>query len=172
MGAKYRALDIASLFIQLANSLPNDQIDNLKVNKLCYYAQGWSLARLGYPLFDDEIQAWDYGPVIHDVYYAYRTCGKNPIQEPATDYDEDNLTGDELTLLTDIYTNYGKYTSAALINMTHNEGTPWKQVYVPKSNKVISQDAMREFFSNSSEMQETDFVFDPRLIVAGMAEGE
>ena len=64
MKGKYRALDIANIYIGLANGLPNDNIDNFKVNKLCYYAQGWSLAKLGYPLFDDEIEAWQYGPVI------------------------------------------------------------------------------------------------------------
>ena len=172
MNSKYKALDIASLFIQLANGLPNDQIDNLKVNKLCYYAQGWSLVRLGYPLFDDEIQAWDYGPLIQEVYYAYRACGKNPIQDVATDFDEENLTGDERSLLTDVYVNYGKYTSSALIDMTHRDGTPWKQVYIPHKNIVIPLESIKEYFSNSLEMPETNFVFTPELIVEGITEDD
>lgn len=171
MGAKYTALDIASLFIQLANDI-DDTIDNLKLNKLLYYAQGWSLARNGKPLFKDEIQAWDYGPVVDDVYHAYKVCRKAPIQEPTYEFDEDKLSAEELELITDIYSNYGKFTSIALTNMTHEKDTPWSNVYVPRENRVISNRLMKNYFKNCKEMKPVRFNFSPEYVVDGISDDE
>lgn len=170
MGTEIKALDIASLFIQLANSLPNDQIDNLKLNKLCYYAQGWHLAKFGEPLFKENIEAWDYGPLIREVYYTYRVCGKEPIQEPATDFDESELPREVLSLLSEVYINYGKYTSAALIDLTHRAGTPWRQVYEPKMNNIIENDLIKSYFLNSDEMKGIEYNFSPEFVVTGIEE--
>lgn len=171
MGAKYKALDIASLFIQLSNGI-DDTIDNLKLNKLLYYAQGWSLARYGIPLFDDKIEAWDYGPVVDDVYHTYKVCKRNPIQEPAYEFDEDKLSSDELDLITNVYSNYGRFTSVALTNMTHEKDTPWSQVYVPRKNNEITKKMMKEYFKNCGEMKDIRFNFSPELIVDGITKDE
>ena len=59
------AIDVARFFINIANTIPTyDLMTNLRVNKLLYFAQGECLRRLGYPLFDDDIEAWTYGPVV------------------------------------------------------------------------------------------------------------
>jgi uncharacterized phage-associated protein len=55
--------DVAAFFVQMANLSADDQMTNLKLNKLLYYAQGASLARTGNTLFNDSIEAWPYGPV-------------------------------------------------------------------------------------------------------------
>ena len=49
--------DVADFFIDVCNNSTDDQITNLKLNKLLYYAQGCHLARTGKPLFDDKIEA-------------------------------------------------------------------------------------------------------------------
>lgn len=146
MAAKYKAIDIANFYIQLVNSLPDNTIDNLKLNKLLYYAQGWSLNRLGKPLFDDEIQAWDYGPVIPDVYHTFKKYGSKCIRKPIAEFDENVLESDELELLVDVYTNYGKYTGWALKDMTHVKGSPWDKVYVKGENHVISINSIQGYF--------------------------
>lgn len=53
----YKAIDIAYFYIQIAKDLVNASEDNLKINKLLNYAQGFALAKLDRPLFSDEIQA-------------------------------------------------------------------------------------------------------------------
>ena len=151
--AKYTALDIANFFVGLANSIPNEQIDNLKLNKLCYYAQAWSLARLGEPLFDDAIEAWRYGPLIPCVYHTYKLCGDNPIKAPSYEFKESLFSSEELSLLTDVYITYGKYTSRALIDRTHLPGSPWSQVYEEMQNNEISLDSMRSYFEHGHELE-------------------
>ncbi len=54
--------DVADFFIQMTNHSEDDQITNLKLNKLLYYAQGAFLARTGKPLFENNMEAWTYGP--------------------------------------------------------------------------------------------------------------
>lgn len=153
MVAKYKALDIANLYVELANSLPNDSIDNLKLNKLCYYAQAWAETKLGYKLFPDEIQAWDHGPVIPSVYHSFKSCGWRPIEEPTYHFDESVLTSDEISLLTDVYMTYGKYTSRALEDRTHIPDAPWRQVYEEGANNIISDDSMVNYFNTHNELE-------------------
>lgn len=151
--ARFTALDIANFFVQLSNDLPETDITNMKLNKMCYYAQGWSLARLGYPLFDDVIQAWEFGPVIPSVYHTYKVCGKAPIEAPSDEFDESLLTSDELSLLTDVYISYEKYSPSALVKMTHMPGSPWSKVYKERENNPITTDMMKDYFSASNELQ-------------------
>lgn len=151
--AKYKALDIANFYVQLSNDLPETDITNLKLNKICYYAQGWSLVKLGRPLFDDEIQAWDYGPVIPAVYQTYKVCGKAPIAAPSEEFDESVLSPEELSLLTDVYISYGKYSPSALVSMTHEQNSPWDKVYHERQNNEIDIETLREYFHNSGELQ-------------------
>ncbi len=170
-GAKYKAMDIAGFYIQLANDL-DDSIDNLKLNKLLFYSQAWSMVRFGKPLFIDEVEAWEYGPVVSSVYHAYKACGKTPIQEPVDEVDEGKFTTDELELLIDIYNNYGQYTSVALKNKTHVTDSPWEKVYVPYQNNEIPLESMKDYFKDSDEMPSYHFNFSPEFVAEGLREDE
>lgn len=39
---------------------------------MLYYQQGFHLAYFGTPLFDEEIEAWMYGPVVPCVFENYK----------------------------------------------------------------------------------------------------
>ena len=41
----------------------------MKLQKLCYYAQAWSLVWDDTPLFDEEFYAWTNGPVCKELFY-------------------------------------------------------------------------------------------------------
>lgn len=146
MKAKFSAMEIANFYVQLVETIPGDSIDNLKLNKILYYAQGWSLALFDRPLFEDKIEAWEYGPVIPEVYRAYKVCGRRSIEDPENSFDESILSTDELNLLIDVYTNYGQYTGVALMNKTHEPGTPWSRVFEEGKNKEINQKDIAEYF--------------------------
>lgn len=153
MGSKFSALQIANFYIQLVNSIPDDSIDNLKLNKLIYFAQGHSLSKLGEPLFSDVFEAWDFGPVVPEVYHSYRCCGRNPIVDPSESFDESLLSSEELSVLVDVYSNYGKYSGIALKDMTHMDGTPWKKVYVKGNNVKIPNEMIKEYFNHDDSFK-------------------
>ena len=142
----YKALDIANFYIQLAIDLSDDSIDNLKINKLLYYAQGFALVILGRPLFGDDIQAWEYGPVIPEVYHTFKCCGRKSIDSPSDEFDEKRLDTSELELLINVYSSYGRYTGWALKEMTHVKNGPWDRVYEPGKNNLISLESMEDYF--------------------------
>ena len=60
-----KAIDVANFFVDLANSDPDDCMTNLRVNKLLYFAQAWSVVRRNKPLFEEDMQAWKYGCLLY-----------------------------------------------------------------------------------------------------------
>src|SRR5688572_9971276 len=57
------ALDVARYLIQLAAAEDEpEELSHLRLQKLLYYVQGWSLAQRGEAMFPDRIEAWAHGP--------------------------------------------------------------------------------------------------------------
>ncbi|MDR1041446.1 MAG: DUF4065 domain-containing protein [Deltaproteobacteria bacterium] len=54
-------------------------LTHLKIQKLLYYAQGWHMVYCDLPLFEDNIHAWKYGPVVETVYQLLKHRGKDEI---------------------------------------------------------------------------------------------
>lgn len=142
------ALDIANFFIDLANNDPDEGMTNMRVNKLVYFANAWALVRLGRPLFDDEIQAWTFGPVIPAVYDAFKICGKERIHETAGNYSHSLLTTEETDLLLDVANEYGQYSTSRLVNITHKPGSPWSETFRRHENAVIDNTIIQAYFKN------------------------
>ncbi len=55
---------VANYFIAMGMYEEESFMSNLRLNKLMYYTQAWSLVLLGRPLFEADFEAWDFGPVI------------------------------------------------------------------------------------------------------------
>ena len=122
--------DVAKFFIGLANAQAEheqgDLMTNLRLQKLLYFAQGWHLVRYGKPLFEDEIDAWQYGPVVPSVYNEYKSYGRSGI--PGALPDMSAFSEDEYALLLDVAREYDKYGTSKLVSMTHAPGSPWSCV--------------------------------------------
>lgn len=139
----YKALDIANKLLAMAsNNSCEDLMSNMKLQKLLYYQQGFHLAMFGSPLFDEEIEAWMYGPVVPSVYSHFKSHGNNGIMpevdEPVT------LTDEEENLFNEVYDIYGRYSAYGLMDMTHSE-SPWKSTQ-PGVGNIITKEKMTEFF--------------------------
>src|SRR5690606_17024633 len=93
---------VANYFLSQSNADAGDLISNLKLQKLVYYAQGFSLALLDEPLFEDEIEAWMHGPVVPALYREFKTHGSAGIPAP-TDFDpSEHFRKDQLELLREV----------------------------------------------------------------------
>lgn len=118
----------------------------MKLQKLCYYAQGFMLAQ-GDGLFSDDFQAWQHGPVIPDLFQKYRDYKWHAIDEEVIPL---GIDADIAREVSDIVAAYGRYDGAALSTMTHREA-PWKDARgdIPESDGstvVITKDSMRTYF--------------------------
>ena len=77
----YKALDVANeLLKRAADNGGGDLLTNLKLQKMLYYEQGFHLAYFNEPLFEEPIEAWQYGPVVPVVYNYYKSRGRNGIE--------------------------------------------------------------------------------------------
>lgn len=145
------AVDVANFFIDLANA-SDDCMTNLKLNKLLYFAQAWSLVRRNAPLFNENIQAWDLGPVTPSVYHEFKKYGKERIAAVSGAYDQSAFSPDEFELLIDVAREYGKYSAPALVDMSHEINGPWYTVHGSKK-RVIPQDLIKEYFQRQTPLQ-------------------
>lgn len=145
--APYNASTIAQWFlfynnVQMAEA-DADLISNLKLQKLLYQAQGCYLALNGIPLFKEDIEAWEHGPVVPEIYRKYKSYHSNGI-EYQSDYDGSISSADE-TILKEVYEQFGQYSAWGLRNMTHHE-TPWLST---KRNDVIDLNVISDYFKEN-----------------------
>ena len=149
MSSRYNANDVAAWFINTANNTAVDNnvyegITNLKLQKIVFLAQAAYLAVKGKTLFDDEIQAWQYGPVIPSLYNSYKGCGRNPIDSPAASKEVDNETA---SFLSDVWGIFGKYSAAQLVDYTHGH-LPWRQAFNKGNGTAITNKSIKDFYKN------------------------
>ena len=120
-----KAIEIAKYFVSLSDEDAGDTVSNLKVQKLLYYAQGFALVILGKPLFDEDIEAWNHGPVVASVYHELKNFGSGGVKFDKTGTEQDFSIGqEEQQLLNDVYEAYGQFSAWKLRDMTHIEA-PW-----------------------------------------------
>lgn len=169
-----RAIDVANFFIDVINGSEDDNVTNLKLQKLLYFSQGLCLRKTGKPLFREKIKAWKLGPVVPEVYQIFKPCGKAPILNPSeSDYHYDRFSQDEKTVLFDTLLKYGKYTGSTLVDMTHKEGSPWAQSYDGVSENIeIPIQAIREYFTGLKLEPDIDAVIGRIPVVTALSADE
>ncbi len=143
----YTADNVAKYFIHLASkelvgdNQEREGITNLKLQKILYFAQAYYIAKLGRALFSDDIEAWEYGPVVSRVYKKYRSNGSNPI----IDDGKSSLSEEDKKVVQIIWNTFGGYSASKLVNITHAH-TPWKEAN-KTSSQIISNKALKEYYS-------------------------
>jgi uncharacterized phage-associated protein len=93
----------------------------LKLQKLVYYAQAWSLAWDDRPIFRARIEAWANGPVVPELYRHHRGAFQVtdwPLGNPG------NLNQDERETVNAVIKFYGERSPQWLSDLTHMEA-PW-----------------------------------------------
>lgn len=127
----YDPKSIANYFLDLA-AAAGQRITPMKLQKLIYYAHGWYAGYYNRPLINENVQAWQYGPVIPSLYHEFKPYGANPIQGKATAYidgvfrevpppDDPNVQ----QFLRNVWSSYSPFTGIALSEMTHAADSPW-----------------------------------------------
>ncbi|GAA1608465.1 Panacea domain-containing protein [Leucobacter chromiireducens] len=125
-------------------------ISTMKLQKLCFFGQGWSLGISGEPLFAEDFHAWKNGPVNWDLYMQHR--GKYSVsswnQGKST-----RIVGFPELIVQAMLHNYGALSGIELSELTHRPGTPWAEARQQASvsdgqrdNSVITKHSMLEYF--------------------------
>ena len=148
------AYDVADFFIDVALDDPENHLTNMRVNKLLYFAQGWSLARRGIPLFEDDFCAWTYGPVVPEVYHKLKISGKEKIRGVMNDNYMSNISAEEKRILLDVLYEYNRYSTGGLVELSHKQGGPWANAIKSGEGTKITKTAIKDYFGSLPPLQE------------------
>ena len=96
-------------------------VDAMKLQKLVYYAQAWSLVWDEKPLFRDKVEAWANGPVVRVLFKTYQ--GQYKVGR-AVEGDKTALTTSERGTVDAVLKFYGDKGGFYLSELTHRE-RPW-----------------------------------------------
>jgi uncharacterized phage-associated protein len=137
----YNIFEIADWFLTKESMSPK------KLQKLCYYAQGWNLALKHRKLIDCTFEAWVHGPVCFELYDKYKNYGWNHIPQ---NIEKSIIAEDELDILGSVWCTYGEYDGQQLEILTHRE-IPWinarKGLDIwDNSNNVIAEKDMEGYY--------------------------
>jgi uncharacterized phage-associated protein len=159
--ARFSALAVANFFVGRALDESERYLTNMALQKVLYFADGEYIAKERRRLFDDRIEAWQYGPVVPAVYHEFKRFGKQPIMEKATALEiKDNATmrlwtpeipasedsDADRAFLGEIWDRYGKRPAIDLMKESHRDDGPWAQVR-SKAGGEITPALMFNFFS-------------------------
>ena len=80
--AKYNAVDLAKYIVTKCTK-EDCPISNLQLQKILYYIQREFLKN-DIPAFSNRIEAWQFGPVVPEVYYEFCEFGSMAIDDTYT----------------------------------------------------------------------------------------
>jgi len=140
------AIDVAAYVLQKQGDMPV-----MKLQKLIYYSQAWSLVWDDKPLFQDRIEAWANGPVVRSLYMKLR--GQFIVTE-IPEGDSNLLDDTQRETVDAVLEFYGEHSSQWLSDLSHME-TPWKEARYragltdgERGQAIISEAAMAEYYSS------------------------
>ncbi len=150
----HSARSIANSIFKIAQD-SGQQLTNMQLQKLVYFAHGWHLALTGEPLLEDAVKAWNFGPVIPPLYNSLKKFGNGVVTEPIKRKDPE--TGEILIpqepesdfvrqLLQRVWQVYGPMTGAQMSYLTHQAGTPWDSAWKKEKFSVIPNELIRDHF--------------------------
>lgn len=121
----------------------------MKLQKLVYYCQAWSLVWDEAPLFSERIEAWANGPVVRELYEVHRgmfRVQQLPLGNPEA------LTAEQRETVDAVLKFYGDKPSQWLSDLTHQEA-PWREARKGYASgeycdNEITTSAMAEFYGS------------------------
>lgn len=140
----YSVLDVARYIIWYCKE-QGYTISNLKLQKILYFVQAEFLVSRGEPCFYEEIEAWDFGPVIPEVYHEFKIYGSSAIPRSEAKNSNILILNRDKCMIDDMVDECANYSASYLVEVTHNQD-PWNDVYEKYCNNIISKESIKEYF--------------------------
>lgn len=137
-------LDVATYILKKIG-----EMTTMKLQKLVYYSQAWSLVWDEKPLFEEQIEAWANGPVVRTLYDYHQ--GQYVIASIAIG-NIDVLNPEQKETINAIIKYYGDKSSQWLMDLTLMED-PWRIARkgmddIERGSRIIRWDTMAEYYSS------------------------
>lgn len=149
------AITIAKYIVAFCSGQnPPISISNIKLQKLLYLVFGEYSLDHSDPLFPDTFQAWEYGPVVADVYDEFCAFAGSYIRLAESGPElPDNIT---LAINPTIEANM-KRDVFDLVDETHQPGSAWDKAFIRNNGtiknhpEILMEDIIEEFRKRRSE---------------------
>ena len=125
------------------------EMSTMRLEKLAYYCQAWSLAWDGVPLFPEDFEAWANGPVCPQLFQTHAD-----VLSVDKDYygkcDLSLFSPEQIETMDAVIDGYGNRPGIELSRLTHLEN-PWKETrgstpHDVNSHKIIEKDLIQEYY--------------------------
>jgi len=145
--------DVAEYVLSMLGETPT-----MKLQKLVYYCQAWSLAWDGIPLFEEDFEAWMNGPVCPVLYQEHKGIFnvshgffKSHIS------DDPNFSQENIDSMNIVISDYGNKAPYWLSELTHMEN-PWRLArhgfsVGEHSNNIITKESMQIYYEGLIDTQ-------------------
>ena len=137
----------------VANYLIKRSVDDgipfsaLKLQKMVYFCHAWTLALCKYPLIYQPIMAWEYGPIIRDLFEVVsdmNNCSNELVTTRIKFVVPVEFNDDEKKIVDRVYDQYSPCTTNTLCAIAHAPTTPWAIVNKAVSGEVVISDTLIE----------------------------
>lgn len=144
MNNKLNPIDVSRYVINYLNK-KSYPVNHLKLQKLLYYIEAWYTVFTGCNMFNEQIEAWQHGPVIRKVwdYFKGQSILYNNLK--ISESFELNASKEQIEIINDVLDEYGDKTGYYLETLTHSE-EPWR--IARRKNKNIDKNTMKQFYSS------------------------
>ena len=146
----YSVKTVANEFIDIS-SKSDKPLTNMQLQKLVFIANGFSLAMLDNALYHDDTNAWQWGPVIPNLYKVLQKYGRNFVTEKLACHDELPLGEDQKEIINAVWEGYGHLSAYELSTITHKPNTPWSKSWRENHFSVIPEKLISEHYLNIIE---------------------
>lgn len=113
------AIDVAKYILKKQGAM-----SAMKLQKLVYYSQAWSLVWDERPLFREKIKAWANGPVVPSLYQEHK--GRLNVEATHISGDPTALDANARASIDAVLKFYGDKSGQWLSELTHRE-RPWAE---------------------------------------------
>jgi uncharacterized phage-associated protein len=155
-----RTKAVANFFIKKALD-EGREMTLMKLIKLAYISHGWYLGITGESLLPEQVQAWQYGPVVPGIYQDFKRHGDKSIFELEYDVETSSYpmvsNPDVIAFLDKIWEVYGALNALQLSSLTHQIDTPWDKIWNKGHGKDIKSvpipnDALKLYYQNKANL--------------------
>lgn len=126
------------------------EISAMKLQKLCYYSQAWALVWDEAPLFDEDFQAWQSGPVCPELFYENQ--GKFFVSADDEPDGDGDLSNNQKDTIDHVLEHYGDYDAHYLGQLPYMEiGNPWmrtREGILPETDcaPIITKESISSYY--------------------------
>lgn len=144
------ALNVAAMILLAAQERGIGGVTARKLQKLLYFTQLYHLGLQQSLAFNENLKAWEDGPVVPDVWVAFKTG--RPAEAAITVDEIKDLCGVQeviqlkpllYEIVTKVVMDFGHLDQQELVDLTHGQ-VPWLEVWNDSQNRLIRSTGVRD----------------------------